>query len=272
MTITVQQVIGLQRAEFDKAQRLQSNVLLIQLVIAAFAGAGVFVTNHTIAYLAAVLAAVLTLVWAWVLILLRKSRSQAEHARRATLLLEGLGGTISPEELQDIAANFTVSREAGAKKEDANYFDSKKPSGDERLAEMLEENAFWTQHLMRGSAKQTWILFAVFLVFAFFLLFASLPFIGEERFQDAVRILCACLPFLLSWDVFGAAMKYDAAAHSVAGISRRIAAVRTAGFPRNDFLLLLGDYNSAIEEAPIVAPYVYERNKARLNQVWNDRA
>jgi hypothetical protein len=265
-------LIGLQRAEFSKAQRLGLLVLLTPTGTAALAGAAVFITTPILSYSAAVLAFVLVVVWAFLDWRFRECRSQAERARRATLLMEGLGEQVSKAEVKDLEAAFTVTEEEGAKYIDPNYYSAQAQAGHERLAEMLEESTFWSYHLMRTSAQFAWIMFGGALLFGIILFFAAIPFFQASQLQGAVRVFCALLALLVSTEVFGRALSYSGASMRLGTIRPRLDAVRASGFPRADLLILLCDYNSAVEAAPMVLPGVYKLKRKTLNRIWKGSA
>lgn len=271
MTLNNGKLIGLQRAEFNKAAKLQLWILRVQVFIAIVAGAAVFVEDSVVAYSATIAAVTLALVWAWLGWSYRESRGQAERSRRATLLMDGLGVQVSSGELRDLEASFTISPEEGAKHEDPNYYATQAPPGDARLAEMIEETTFWSADLMHYSARRTWILFIVFLGLGLAFLFAAVPWSGNEEIKGGVRVFCALLTLLVSTDVLGAAFSYGNAAKALKSMLPRLEAVRALGYPRADLLLLLADYNSAVEGAPMYPPGIYDKRRDRLNKLWNNR-
>ena len=271
MTIDQQQLVGLQRAEFDKAERLQNWMLGAQIGAAGLSGAGVLLTSGLWTYLAALGALGLAITWIWLWWHHRKTRLQADRARRATLIMEGLGEQISPAGLLDLEAGFTVPREEGQKREDPAYYAALAAPGDQRLAEMLEQSAFFSCHLMRASARSAWKTFLVFLLLGLFLLLMAVPFVGTEQLQGAARVFCALLTLLISAEVIGAALSYGASAEALSNLLPRLDALKAKGFPRADLLLLFSDYNAAVEFAPMFVPGAYKRERDRLNSLWNKR-
>jgi hypothetical protein len=271
MPISLQQLVGRHRAEFAKAARLQRKVLWAQIGIAFAAGAAVFITHPVGAYLAAVGTLALVGLWAWLGWSYQETRSQAERARRAILLIDGLGENISSSELRNLEVHFTTSPEEGSQYEDQNYYAARAIPGDERLAEMLEESAFWSADLMHESAKRAWLYCIVYSIVGVSLLFLSVPFFDAERLLGAARVLCAYMTLLVSTEVLGAALNYGSAARSLNALLPRFEAVRASHFPRSDLLLLFLDYNAAIEGAPMFIPGLYEKRRALLNELWNNR-
>ena len=89
--MNIQNLIGLQRAEFSGAIRLQVWIVIVQVLIALFAAVAVFLKSDLGTYLAALGAFVLTFVWALLEVRLKRRRGQADRARRAVVFTEGMG-------------------------------------------------------------------------------------------------------------------------------------------------------------------------------------
>jgi hypothetical protein len=185
--------------------------------------------------------------------------------------MDGLGEKISQSELLELEASFSVSKEAGSKHEDKNYYSVQASPGDERLAEMLEETTFWSSNLMRPNAKSAWIIFIVYFASALALLMLSIPFVQGDQLLGGIRVFCAVVTLLMSTDVLGAARAYDSSARLLTNLLPRLEAVKARGYPRADLLLMLFDYNFAVESAPVIASRVYRRHKTRLNELWAQR-
>lgn len=270
--MNLHQLLGMQRAEFARAAHLNRWILIIQLAIALTSVWLVFVEDKRPTYLGALITLVLALLWLWLLQAYRNSRGQAERARRATLLMGGLGENISPSELSDLAINFSVSRASGLALEDPNYYASRAPVGSQRLAEMLEEAAFFSADLMQRSAQIAITVFIVYLVVGLALLLGAVPFVPLERFQGLVRVFCALTTLAASSDVLGAALSYYGSSRVLNKIVPRLEVLRAASFPRADLLMLFGDYNYAVESAPPFVPGVYWWRGDKLNEAWKTKA
>ena len=269
MAINEKQLVGLQRAEFAKASRLRLHVLGAQLVIASVSVFAVFVVSAV--YFAALITALASLYWLYNWAEHRRSRAQAERARRATLLMEGLGETVSPTELSDLEASFSVSPEEGAALEDDNYYDTLAAPGRGRLTEMLEHACFFSYNLSKASGRFSVVAFLGAIVATILVVFAIVPFAENELIIGLIRGFCAVLTFLVSIDMLGAAHGYFTAAHDLSKLQARLESIRARGYPLADLLLALCDYNSAVESAPMFVPGVYEANRDRFNELWGRR-
>lgn len=264
----LQRLIGLRHAEAKKASRLQSRILQVQIALAALASATVYITNDVAAYVAAVATVSLAGLWAFFSWRYHDCRGQAERARRATVLMTGLGATLPKSDRMDLEAAFSVTADQGRECENPTYYAATAAVGPERLTEALEESVFWSARLMRYSARRTWWLFGGSFALSLLLLVSSLPVFGTQEVLGGVRVGCAMLVLLVSTDVIGAAFAYMTAATVLDHMGPRLDRIRAAGFPLNDLLFVLCDYNSAVEGAPMFVPGAYERNKDELNGLW----
>src|SRR5258708_3421090 len=153
MAVTSANLVGYMRAEFRKASQLRLWLFFVQLLAALPAAVSVWVPDHYrgVLYGLAILGAVLLLTW-WILNnRYIRARSAAQAARRAALLLGGLNEPISPSEVQSLRDRFTVTAEKAHECEQGDYYATALPHGPARLAEMLEESAFYSEQLHRLS-------------------------------------------------------------------------------------------------------------------------
>jgi hypothetical protein len=261
------QLIGLQRVGFARAAWRQRATIVIQILIAIVASATVFVPEQYGAYLAALFVMLLGIGYAASSWFYKEARFLAERIRRITLFSGGLGTVISISERQDILARFSQEELIeGEKLADPNYCASSSPVGSQRLAEMLEEAAFFTFHQFRLCAAISWTITGGLLLLSIFMLFSILPFVSVERALVGVRVVCAMIILLLSNDFFGNSQDYTAALVIIKNVIARIETNKEAGYPLDHLLLIVGDYNSAVERAPMVLPGVYRLVRDKLNR------
>ena len=112
------QLVARQRAEFDLAAKLQRRSLRIQSGLALLGGLSVFLTLPLVTYLLAVMSFLLALWWTYTAVESRRVRGQAERARRATLLIDGLGSRIAPSEMRNLWMGFSTTESAAQSRED----------------------------------------------------------------------------------------------------------------------------------------------------------
>jgi len=271
MTFNVDQLIGYQLAEFAQCSQRRVHLLAAQSTIAAAAIASVYFEGPKASYLMGFMGLVLVIAWFVLLLRYRGSRDVAERARRATLIMGGLGQTISSSELIDIQNSFTIKDEAARQRFDPDYFASKSAPGFDRLAEMLEESSFWTKELQAGSARYMGAFAALLFLLSIFLVFAAIMFVDGPHLMQIVRVAFVILTTTVFSSVLDTAMAHYRTANAVARIHHRLEVAKSKGNPKADLLLLLSDYNAVVESAPLNLPYVYASRKEKFNRLWQQR-
>lgn len=154
--ISDDEFIGLHRAEFARAARLQYRILYVQVATAVLACFAVYLSDAAAAYLLAVLTGIAAFVWAYLARAYRSSRSLAERVRRATVITSAFAAPISAPDKRDVMTRFSVSAAEGQRFTDTDYYAADDPPGVARLAAIIEESAFWSCVLLRKSADRTW--------------------------------------------------------------------------------------------------------------------
>ncbi len=259
---------GLTSAEFAKAERLFRWAARVQFLVAILAAASIFVIDPTFNVAIAALALFLYFAWAALDWNYKNARGQAERGRRALLIADGLGGTVSPGEMREVEAGFSVDPAAGREAQNPEYFASDREVGEARLTELLEESGFYSCRLYGLSATWAWRRFALAGGIFVLMLLSSVTVMQGEQLALFARVTSIALIFLVGQEVLGTAKAYSRAQESLSGFQARVRAIRELGYPKGDLLLLLGDYNSAVEGAPLMAPGVYKSAAPRLDELW----
>lgn len=264
------ELVGYQRAEFARASMLRNWLILCQFAIAMPGAASVVVEDGVVVYFLAAAGVALLLLWLQIDSRYRTHRLAGERARRATLVMQGLGKRISADEIFDLKSAFRVTPEVARLHEDGDYFATKAPSGYRRLAEMLEESAFWTETLQAMSAKAMGAFFSVLLAAGVVTILAAVPFADSSAMMVGVRILLAMLVFALSSDVLMAMRAHAQAAREIKDIRTRLRTSGRNGYDEVDVLFLMSEYNAAVEAAPVVVPLAYRLKRETLNRRWSE--
>jgi hypothetical protein len=263
------QFVGYQRASFAKAQCLRVWVLLSQFLIAAIAAVSVFSNDSSLLLYLAAAGGVLLIIWLTATRSYRRYKTDGDQARRACLVLEGFPDTPSPAQLFQIYQSFNVDESVATQLADLHYFATTAAKGPSRLAEMLEESAFWTEKLQEESGRWMALFLALIAFVATICGLLLMPSNDTELRVSLARVFLALLPFFLSSEVFGALEGHRAAAHSICKLRLRLNAAQGRDAQMGDVVLLLLDYNAAVEAAPMNLPYLYELRKKRLGESWN---
>lgn len=260
-------LVSAQRSAFNIATRydrltLFSPVLLTGLAILS---AVLPLPNATILFLAASLAgSALSFISA---LCTHNARLPAEAIRRATLLSDGLGLPLSPQDFARLLQPLPHDSATLAPWNDSQYYASLDPPGLPRALANLHESAFWSFHLFQLSASLTFrllVLLAILLIAAPILIFTRVP-------PPALAALLSCVLAIISWSLLAHRLWcYRRAVALLRPFLARIAQLRHATPSNTDFLLLLLDYNAIVEAAPMVVPGVFVRNHDRLDRLWGE--
>jgi len=264
-------VIGLYRAEFELAKSSEFKSWLCQLVMAATAFLSIFTNSEFIVYPATIVALLAAFFDKWFSYQSRQQKDIAERARRLLLIVNGLGYQISKKELVDLFTKFSVSETSGKKWENKDYFQSTDKIGYVRLSHLLQESAFFSKYLYAESAKFSWALFSVLFLLSLITLFV-LPILPSASWSIAIaKVIGIILMFLVSIDLFGRALEYTETTNSVRQTDDRLENLRGGDINEHDVLLIFGDYNTTVAGAPLIPTFIYNRNKARLTELWKKR-
>jgi hypothetical protein len=82
------------------------------------------------------------------------------------------------------------------------------------------------------------------------------------------RVMIAIMVFVISSDALGLLLSYRNSASTIDEIFKRVEVAAARGYRESDVLLLMSDYNAAIERAPTTLPWVYKLSHAGLNKRW----
>jgi hypothetical protein len=135
---------------------------------------------------------------------------------------------------------------------------------------MLEESAFYSEHLQRISATAMLCVLVFFTIVFVVIAFGVTPYVARDTGHTIVRVFLALVVFAMSADVIGAYRAHRVAAKEIRDVRQRLMIADAAGYPFADVLLAYADYHSAIEAAPESVPWAYAMQAEYLNQRWAD--
>ncbi len=269
MSLSADDLVGFLRAAYDRSAKLRIWQFAIQLLIAVPAAISVVVTDNTGSYILAILGAVLLVAWVLVNTWYTSVRRAADTARRAALLAGGLTKPYSAATVLSLQDRMKVSAEVARRFEKRDYYATQQPPGSARLAEMIEESAFYSAPLQRASARAMLVILLIFALVAAAIAL-SMPFIGKDTSMIAVRIVLAVFVFAMSSDVVGAYLAHKDAAAGIEEVRARLMAASGSDYSESDILLALTDYNASVEAAPESVPFAYKFLEKDLNAKWAD--
>lgn len=265
------QLLGLQRAEFKRAEAMGAHSNKAQILIVILSIITVFINKPSYVYSLSILNLIIAMLWFWFSMQAKNSHSVAERARRAVVFSNGLGVKISGKSYTDLKMLFNVHEIEGEKYEDDTYFKTQKDYGNQKLAEIVEESSFWSKHLFKMSAKRYWFYFSVtFTISILGLLLLPLLNIGS-LYMLISQVFCLILMWLITGNIFAAAMSFTNAANSADDIEGRLDKMALNIESNQDVLLIVSDYNALVESSPTIPSDLYEKNQERLNSLWRER-
>lgn len=265
-------LLGLQRAEFQRAEKLQIWAGRVQIFIVLVSIACVIIQENTFVYALSIVSILLALAWLYISEESKTSHSTAERARRAIVIRNGLGIKLGAKSYSDLIILFKASSDSAKQWEDEEYFKSESEYGNQKLAEIIEESAFWSKFLLQEYAKKSWFIFSCVLVLSVFSLFLITLFDFTQLGKTIGQILCLILMWLITGSLFSKSIKLTSSSNAVDSIEERLNNIILSGDVKEDILIYMGDYNSIIEGTPVIPSKIYLKNKDRLNALWRERA
>lgn len=263
---------GYYRGEFEEAKADQVKVLWLQVVTVLLSAVAILVPTTSVTYITSVLAIAGTFAWNYLNTRGFRRKAAAERARRALMLIAGLGRQLSGKEISDILGRFTVSEKKAEKWIDSDYFDSTEMPGAIRFARMMQQSAFWSKELYKHSATAAWtqVAIAVVLTLAFLLV---LPLFSGARFLIQIaQIVCLGLTLFVTRDLIGKALAYNDATNSLNQLDEKLEMVVASAPSEADILSIFGDYNSIVECTPLISSRMYHKHNPRIEVLWAIRS
>lgn len=198
----------------------------------------------------------------------QRRRSAGDQARRVVLLMSGL--KILPSAGQSLRINDSFNGEitSDTLRREEDHFATREKPGYKRLVEMIEESSYWTCYLQKASAKLMLVILFFLATIIFIVTGAAILSLNTNELISFSRSMIALMIFIISTDVLGLLISYRNASSSIGNIFNRVEGISAKGFLKSDALLLMADYNSAIEKAPATLPFVYILCQKKLNKKW----
>ncbi len=265
---SVNRLLTHQRAELNRAENLQIAMIVAQLFIAIIAAVSVYSNDNKYLFAYAVVGFVLMLVWFYLNQGQSSHRSAGDQARRAVLVMSGLEMEPSAGQQLRISDGFRVGIPRGVIRREEDHFATRETPGNKRLAEMIEESSYWTRDLQRTSSRVMAMLLFIFVASVLGVSGAAVASFESDSLISLSRVMIAIMVFVISSDALGLLLSYKTAASTIDEIFRRVEAVAVRGYGDSDVLLLMSDYNAAIERAPTTLPLVYRWSYTTLNRRW----
>ncbi|CDH04008.1 GrpB family protein [Xenorhabdus bovienii] len=264
----VNRLLSYQRSESNRAEFLQIYMMIAQLIIAVIAATSVYLNNKIYLFSLAILGFILMLVWLFLSQGQQRHRSAGDQARRVVLLISGLNIMPSAGQNLRISDRFNVTITKKTLRREEDHFSTREAPSYKRLVEMIEESSYWTCYLQKVSAKIMCIILSLLVVTIFIVSGAAIMSLDSNNLISLSRAMIALMIFVISSDSLGLLLAYKNASSAIDEVFNRVEAISVKGYLKSDALLLMTDYNSAIEKAPTTLPFVYKFSRKKLNKKW----
>ena len=269
MNLNAESLVGYLRAEYSASGKWRIASFFVGLVVTLPAMASVVTTDAKTLYVLAVVSFLLLIFWMWINYNYNRKQNAAHAARRAALIVNGLGEDLSAGEKRRLSDKFTVSASEAQNAQKADYYATEAEPGPKKLLECLEESAFYSSKLHRLSAKAWFGIVVIYaLIFAVLSIFV-IPSATNDYLMMFVRVFFAATVFILSADVAGSLLAHWRCADDTSDVLSRIEIAKKGEVSTADALLILEDYTSAIQGAPEIVPFIYKAQETNLNKLWD---
>lgn len=264
----VDKILSYQRIESNKAEKLQIYMMITQFTISLMAVISVYLSKGSVLFWLAIIGFILIVVWFFLSQAQQRRRSAGDQARRVVLLMSGLNILPSAGQSLRINDNFNGEITSETLRREEDHFATRERPGYKRLVEMIEESSYWTCYLQKASANFMLVILFLLVSIIFIVTGAAILSLNTNELISFSRSMIALMIFIISTDVLGLLISYRNASSSIGNIFNRVEGISVKGFLKSDALLLMTDYNSAIEKAPATLPYIYIICQKKLNKKW----
>ncbi len=176
------------------------------------------------------------------------------------------------ESAQAVDLRAKISRpllKAAAEIEDPTYYASTAPSGRRRLVELLDESSFWSKHLYRTAAFESLCVSGAVVGALVIGGLIAEPFAGAGTALAVTRSIVIFLTLLFTVDELGSAVTWRHSAEAASCVNSQLEKIEVDHEPQ--LMTLFADYSVATATAAPIPQHIYEREKDRLNQLWQGR-
>jgi hypothetical protein len=197
----------------------------------------------------------------------------AEALRRAHRLINAVGGSLSASERADLIVN--AKSESGREPVPiGDYYASTRTEGLDRLAHLVQEEAFYTRDLAASAASTTWTGVGVIVVAVCVVMYGALQAAagGALTGEPLSRVANASLAVAglgLSGSLAELARGYSALAAAASRLYEKATAIADRGDAHLvELLPVLSAYDCALAGAAPIPTRVYLRHRDRLDAAW----
>ena len=195
----------------------------------------------------------------------------AESLRRKLDFFASFGWKISAKEVSDILLKLPLSLQKKISTlPEEKYFMSETEVGPLKSFENLEESAWWSKHLSKITLNFCLLIIFVVVLLSGVTLYVSINCNLDQQYIPKVsKIVTSSIMVLFSIGLFKTAMgyfKFHTKSEQIDGcLSDKI---KSAMHFVPDCIKLWSEYHVARASAPLIPTIIWEKNKERLNHLW----
>lgn len=257
---------------YQRAEQWWIVSLLISVVTLCLVLIALWIDSSPWVSLAGIFAILAPVSIAWAREAASASLLRGDKCRRLILYADGLGHDIPPEDLAEVKvwALGSQLKEAPFVKP---YYSSSKSPGPQRLADIIAESSFFTEHLARKIATGLWVTFGIALIVACLVLYSADLGAGVS-YRVAVFVMksmAVLVSFLIAGDFLLIAKKYTDLNHEAHQAFSRCARLREAqNLSIDEVRNVVEDYGVALLQAPPIPGKLYGFYRDALNRIYRE--
>lgn len=228
--------------------------------------------SHTIGWVTSVgvAAGLLPVAVTWLRELATGFQVRADKCRRLILYSDGLGIDVSAASVAEVKA-WAAGKALAEAPFVRPFYSSIKAPGPQRLADIVTESAFFTEHLAAKIQFWLWAIFGLTLVASIFALNLADLAIGTSQLLLVAKSIAVFIAFVISGDVALLAKKYGDLRSDARHAFQRCAQLRDMEKLSHDEVReVVEDYGIALLQCPPIPAWVYKWFRDPLNDIYRD--
>ncbi len=200
-------------------------------------------------------------------------QGKAEGIKRKFEFQDGLGWKISKQEKADLILEVSNTiKKAGYGTEDSPYFDSRKEVSARRVAENLNQSAWYTKHLAKKMSSLLFVLSTIALgLFVLTLVVFHSPSL-QQWGATLGRIVITVLALTIAYGYLRLGFQYrslSSQAEKASDGASQLLELET--LTEIQAIRILHEYQIACVTAPMIPDWLWNRTKDELNRLWEQQ-
>jgi len=265
----------LSRILFDKAAKCWQGSIVLELV-AGCIGVYIAIAHRSLNW--STLGAIVTSIILCVAYFLKYKYEGlydiAETMRRQSVLSEALDWPISRAQFNEwrskagkkILKKFSIQQRAH------DYYETKKPFGLKRLAEMTFESAFWTKNIYKKiKSCSSCFLAVIVVIFILLISFSVIPYAKQDLRTYFVYSIYLIIPVLLAIDFLGILIRSSKSIHVLDELEKHLEKYSKEDAPKlEEVMRLVSEYNCIVCTGIPIPNWFFRLYHDEIAKIWNN--